>query len=203
MPRCADTRTHGTRKPRHTRRPLACALVHVCALAVLLSGCAGARAGTVPSLPPLDVPVPPARIVLPLEAAVEPPSPAAPAEEPPNAQSPPARPRAAAPVEAPKPAVEEPPPTPAAPPVPATTLQMTPAAEQGEVERGIRATMARATSQLNRIDYRALDADARSQYDTAKRFIEQADEAIRMRNLPFARNLAGKAAALSAQLGGQ
>jgi hypothetical protein len=38
------------------------------------------------------------------------------------------------------------------------------------------------------------------QYDTAKRFIEQADEAIRMKNLPFAKNLADKAAVLMVQL---
>ena len=82
------------------------------------------------------------------------------------------------------------------------TLQTTPAAEQGEVERAIRATMTRAGGDLNRIDYRALNADARTQYDTAKRFIQQAEDAIRMKNLPFAKNLADKAAVLAAQLCG-
>jgi hypothetical protein len=91
---------------------------------------------------------------------------------------------------------------PAAPPA-TTTLQTTPAAEQGVVERAIRATMARAGADLNRIDYRALNANARTQYDTAKRFIQQADDAIRMKNLPFAKNLADKALALAVQLGGQ
>jgi len=91
---------------------------------------------------------------------------------------------------------------PAGPPSPNTVLQTTPAAEQGEVERGIRATMTRATAELSRIDYRVLNADARSQYDTAKRFVQQAEDAIRMKNLPFAKNLADKAAALAAQLGG-
>jgi uncharacterized protein (DUF885 family) len=101
--------------------------------------------------------------------------------------------------------VEEPPPAApaAAPPTPTTTLQTTPAAEQGEVERAIRATMARASAGLNRIDYRALNANARTQYDTAKRFIQQAEDAIRMQNLPFAKNLADKAATLAVQLGGQ
>jgi len=73
--------------------------------------------------------------------------------------------------------------------------------EQGEVERAIRATMTRASADLNRIDYRALDKGARTQYDTAKRFIQQAEDAIRMKNLPFAKNLADKAAVLAAQLG--
>ena len=57
-------------------------------------------------------------------------------------------------------------------------------------------------AELNRIDYRVLNTDARSQYDTAKRFVQQAEDAIRMKNLPFAKNLADKAAALAAQLGG-
>ena len=38
---------------------------------------------------------------------------------------------------------------------------------------------------------------------TAKRFIQQADEAMRTKNLVFARNLADKAAVLAAQLGGR
>ena len=60
--------------------------------------------------------------------------------------------------------------------------------------------MGRADGDLNRIDYRALNTDARTQYDTAKRFIEQAEEAIRMKNLLFAKNLADKAAVLATQL---
>ena len=167
------------------------------------SGCARARASAVPAGPPLDVPAPPPRIVVPLqvEADVPEPEPTVP-EEP---VRPPARPRAAAPAadaparppDVPKVADEIPrPPSPAPP----TTLQPTPAAEQGEVERAIRATMSRAGGDLNRIDYRALNTDARTQYDTAKRFIEQAEEALRMKNLLFAKNLADKAAVLATQL---
>ena len=63
--------------------------------------------------------------------------------------------------------------------------------------------MTRAGVDLNRIDYRALNADARTQYDTAKRFIQQAADAIRAKNLPFAKNLADKAATLATQLGGK
>ena len=100
------------------------------------------------------------------------------------------------PVEAPKP-VEEPPKPPAA------TLETTPAAEAGQVETVIRTELVRATADLNRIDYRALNAEARVQYDTAKRFISQAQEALRAKNLVFARSLADKAAALAAQLAGK
>ncbi len=63
--------------------------------------------------------------------------------------------------------------------------------------------MSRATADLNRIDYRVLNADARTQYDTAKRFIQQAEDAIRLRNLPFAKTVADKAAVLATQLGGR
>ena len=174
----------------------------LCVIATAAPGCARARANTVPGGPPLEVPAPPPRIVVPLavEAEVPEPEPTVPEELP----RPPARPRAptpadipARPAEAPKVADEVPrPPSPVAP----TTLQTTPAAEQGEVERAIRATMARAGGDLNRIDYRALNADARTQYDTAKRFIEQAEDAIRMKNLLFAKNLADKAAVLATQL---
>jgi hypothetical protein len=88
-------------------------------------------------------------------------------------------------------------------PRPATTLQTTPAAEQSAVERGVRTTLGRAASDLNRIDYRALNASARTQYDTAKRFIQQAEEAIRSQNLVLARSLADKAAAIAAQQAGR
>lgn len=167
-------------------------------IAVAGSGCMRARANTLPS-PPLNVPDPPPRIVLPLEAEAPPPQPGPP-DEPRRAPAP-ARPRPAAPADTPRAAEEPPRSAPTAPP--ATTLQTTPAAEQGEVERAIRATMTRASADLNKIDYRALNADARTQYDTAKRFVQQAEDAIRMKNLPFAKNLADKAATLAAQLGGQ
>jgi hypothetical protein len=93
-----------------------------------------------------------------------------PRPEPPKPEQPPA--------EAPKPAEE--------PIRPPTILQTTPAAAEGEVERSIRASLQRASADLNRIDYRALNADARTQYDTAKRWVRQADDAIRAKNLVFA-----------------
>jgi len=183
-------------------------LVLLCVIAAAGPGCMRARAKSLPAGPPLDVPAPPARVVLPLEAEAQPvqqppPSPEEPRKTP---TPPPARPRPPA-VPADTPRVVEEPPKPVAPATPpatppaATALQTTPAAEQGEVERAIRATMTRASADLNRIDYRALDKGARTQYDTAKRFIQQAEDAIRMKNLPFAKNLADKAAVLAAQLG--
>jgi hypothetical protein len=60
--------------------------------------------------------------------------------------------------------------------------------------------LTQASGGLNRINYQALNSDARTQYDTAKRFVAQAEEALRAKNLVFANNLAEKAVQLSVQL---
>ena len=86
---------------------------------------------------------------------------------------------------------------------PPTTLQTTPAQQEGEVEARIRNVLAHASTDLNRVNYQQLGRDARTQYDTAKGFIRQAEDAIRARNLLFAGSLADKAAALAAQLAGR
>ncbi len=186
----------------------------ICAAALLalaVAGCSRAHAKTSPPSPPLDVPSPPPRAVETTDAEAPPPVPLP--QEP--ARNAPARPRPTPPREQPRP--EPPrtePPKPEPPPIeapkpeeapkpPPTTLQTIPTTAEGEVERGIRATLQRATGDLNHVDYRALNADARNQYDTAKRMMRQADDAIRAKNLVFAKNLADKAAALAAQLSGR
>jgi hypothetical protein len=55
---------------------------------------------------------------------------------------------------------------------------------------------------LARLEYRRLSPEGRSQFDQARRFSDQAEEALRDRNLPYAATLADKAATLAAQLGG-
>jgi uncharacterized protein (DUF885 family) len=78
-----------------------------------------------------------------------------------------------------------------------------PTTAEGEAERTIRAALQRANNDLSRVDYRALNSDARNQYDTAKRIMRQADDAIRAKNLVYAKTLADKAASLAAQLAGR
>jgi len=181
-------------------------------VSLVASGCVRTAAKTTPDAPPLDMPAPPAREMEPNDA--ETPQPVPLVSEP--ARSTPTRPRTAprepAPrVEPTKPEPPKPEPPPAIEPVkpaeeplkPPSTLQTTPATAEGEVERGIRASLTRATSALNSIDYRVLNAGAKTQYDTAKRWIRQADEAMRAKNLVMAKNLADKAVALAAQLGGK
>lgn len=173
------------------------------------SGCLRASAKTVVDVPPLDMPPPPPRVVEAVEAAAPAPLPLV--EEPPRqpvvvpARPTPPRAEAARPeAKPPEPPAPEPPKVAEEPAKPPTPLQTTPAASEGVVERSIRVVLAKASMDLNRVNFRALNADARNQYDTAKRFIQQADVELRTtRNLVFAQNLAEKAAALAAQLAGR
>jgi hypothetical protein len=73
-------------------------------------------------------------------------------------------------------------------------------ASPSEMDRRVSDQLSQAKKDLDRIDYRALSADGKSQYDTAKRFIEQAGQALREKNLVFAAKLAEKAAGLAAGL---
>jgi outer membrane biosynthesis protein TonB len=196
-------------KAKHPGRRFASTLSAAVLVSATAAGCARMHANSRPDTPPLDVPPPPARVVQTIDA--EAPAPVPLPEEPPRepvrprpapagAARPEARPEASKPE---TPATTEAPAAEDASKTPPTVLQTTPAAQEGEVERTIRATLARAADRLSRIDYRALNTDARIQYDTAKRFIQQSSEAIRAKNLVFAKNLADKAAALADQLGGR
>jgi hypothetical protein len=165
-----------------------------------------ARAVTAPE--PLNMPEPPPRVVEVREPDVPPPIPLP--EEP--VRNTPTRPRptptAAEPARPPQPA-----PAPEAPadaakpeeltPRPPTTLQTTPTQREEEVERRIRGMLGQAMGDLNRINYQNLSSDGRTQYDMAKRFVSQAEEALKAKNLVFANNLADKAATLATQLSGK
>lgn len=184
-------------------------IVPAALLVFAVSACTHAHAKASPESPALDVPSPPPHDVETTETEAPPPialpqepahnAPARPRPTPPPSRDIP-RTEAPKPEPAPAPPAEAPKPDEAPPPRPAAPLQTMPTTAEGEVERAIRATVQRANADLNRVDYRALNADARNQYDTAKRFIRQADDAIKAKNLLFAKNLAEKAAALAAQL---
>ena len=189
--------------------PRLAAFLPFCLAAVSLTSaaCHRAHAKTLLESPPLEVPAVPPRDVVPIE--VETPQPVPLPEEPARTPSPrlrpPAReqtpradppktepPKTEQPVEAPKPEEE-----PAKPPA---LLQTTPPNTEGDLERGIRATLTRAQTDLNRIDAARLNADARGQYEIAKGFIRQAEQAVRAKNLLFAKSVADKAAMIAAQL---
>jgi len=182
------------------------AAVRITALAILTVGATGcarlhARAASAPG-PPLETPAPPPHLVSPIEEATV-------AEPLPAVVDPPARvtPRPPAPASPPAPAPprsersDPTPVTPAGPPadaVPPKTLQTT--ANVEEVERKIRAALADASRGLGRIDYRGLSVEGKAQYDIAKRFVQQAEEALIAKNLLFASQLADKASALATLL---
>jgi hypothetical protein len=177
------------------------------ATAGLSVGCTRAQAKATLEPPPLNVPMPPPRVV---EAAVvEAAAPAPPEQEPvadvtpPRAATPPARasrPPEPKPIEPAETTVKpEDAPRPPAP----TPLQTLPPQQEGREETRIRTAISQARGNLNRVDYRALGTDGRTQYDQANSFIKQADDALKAKNLVLAWSYAEKAATLAAQLYGR
>ncbi len=185
-------------------RRLASAVAPVILCAIVLSGCVKGQAKTMPEVP-LDMPAPPPRVVE-VSAPVSPPIvplPEEPVRNTPPRAAPPQRTEARPPEQ--KPDVPQDPPrsedlskstgTP--------TLQTAPAQQETAAELKIRALLGQATTDLNRINVQSLNADARLQFETARRFVRQAEDALRAKNLVFASNLADKADALAAQLSGR
>ncbi len=175
------------------------AVCSVLATAGLISACATAKAAAPTVMPTLVPPDVPPRIVA--EYQPDPPLPAEPVSA--EAVTPPPRPPRQPRREAPRGDVppDEPqgPPSPSpAPAPPALALQS--AASGPLAEQSVRTLLARAARDLGRVDYQGLDADGRAQYDTARRFMQQADDALRSRNAVFAGKLADKAATMAAVL---
>jgi hypothetical protein len=170
-------------------------------LAFVVGGCARPQVRTQPEMPPLEVPPAPPRSVVPPPPEEPPP----PAQEPETPARKPTRPRPApARTEGttrtdPQPPAAQPPP---APPVPTGALQTTPPASQAEAVKNIRDLLAKAQRDLGRVPYAGLNADGKAQYDTARRFIGQAEQALKDQNLVFGLTLADKAATLARSLVG-
>jgi hypothetical protein len=167
-------------------------------LTAALSACAAkAQVRSEVEVPLLDPPPPPPRVVVtyaepepppeppPIEAA----APVKPAPRPPRAEQ---RPD---PVET----LPEPPAATRTTPPAALTLTPTPGTEAQTVT-AIRALMDRASRDLQRVNAGALNHDGRAQLDQARRFLQQADEALKVSNIVFAGRLADKAATMAAIL---
>jgi hypothetical protein len=191
-------------------------IVAGCGLAAASWGCASARrASSEPEVPPLVVPAPPPRTLPPLEggpieAAV--PTTAVGTETPERPQQrrrPDSRPteartdrseasRTESTADAPRPVPDT---QPAEPPPPAApALQLAPPGGIPQAEENVQRQLRKADADLNEIDYAALAREAQAQYDTAKRFMLLANQALRDKNLVFAQTLADKAANLAAVL---
>ncbi len=167
-------------------------------LTATLGGCAAkAQVRTEVEVPLLSPPPPPPRVVV---AYAEPePLPAEPAVEPVVPAKPPPRPPR--PEQRPEPTAQQPEPVDAAtrPVPPSLTLTPSPGTEAQTVT-AIRDLMGRAARDLSRVNANALNNDGRSQFETARRFLVQAEEALKVRNIVFAGRLADKAATMAAIL---
>jgi hypothetical protein len=159
---------------------------------------AKAQVRTEPPLPLLDPPAPPPRVVAEYEPEPEPIAITPPAE-PATPMRPPQR--APRPEQKPEPATTPEPAENAARPAPGPSLTLTPTpGSEAQTVTAIRDLLNRASRDLSRVNVAALNNDGRSQYDTARRFIQQANDALNTRNIVFAGKLADKAATIAAVL---
>lgn len=178
--------------------PAFCILLSALLLSIV--GC-GTKAGaqTVPDGPPLAVPLPPAHEIV-IEQVVEAPPPEPPPVLEPAPPAPPkptvTRTQVRPERENPAPVAAQPAPAPQTAPTEATAVRAASAAD----ERRVRELMSKAATDLNRVDYKKLSTEGKSQYDQSKRFSDQAQQAIKERNFVYAVTLAEKAATLAAEL---
>ena len=171
-------------------------LVIVVALAAL-PACTKVKARTPDPEPGLAIPTAPDRMIVPvtLPEPVEPPP--APAPSPPAPSRPTtARPERSTPAQAATPPAV--PTAEVAPPQPPPVLQTT--SNPAGLEQETRALIGTAQRDLERVPVAQLSVNARSQYDRARGFIRQAEDALRIKNVVLARELADKAASLASQL---
>ena len=180
-------------------RGLAIVLLMVIGPTLSLGACAAkAQVRTEAALPLLDPPPPPPRVVA--EYTPEPePIAVTPAVEPATPVRPPARPPR--PEQRPEPAATPDPAENAARPSPPPSLTLTPTpGSEAQTVAAIRDLLGRASRDLSRVNTASLNNDGRAQYDTARRFIQQAEDALKTRNVVFAGKLADKAATMAAVL---
>jgi hypothetical protein len=167
---------------------------------VVASACSSNPAGTAMAVP-LEIPEPPPRVAMDPVPAAEPRAEAVPVpasrptvEIPTNA---PPRTAAAVPVPAPPPTQAVPviePTTRATPPL--DLLPAGPAGRKPTVTQVLDA-VTRAKQKLNAIDRRRLNSGRRADYDSARRFLAQAEDAVKVNNLMLAESSAEKAETLA------
>jgi hypothetical protein len=90
-------------------------------------------------------------------------------------------------------------PTTTAPPAP----QIRTPADNSETARQVREILDRANKGLSTVDYRVLTPQRKESYDSAKQFIQLAEEAVRVSNFQYAKFLAEKADTLAKELQGR
>ncbi|MEO7192362.1 MAG: hypothetical protein ABI051_15015 [Vicinamibacterales bacterium] len=175
------------------------------ALAVVLlvgaSACTRIHARTPVPLAALEMPLPPARLLVPVPLE-EPEDTAVALPDPPATSPPAARPREG--MAAVRSAPERPlPVAPAATPPEPTPAPAPPVLQTGNVsalEQHANALLGVAQRGLARLKPDSLSANARAQYDQAIGFVRMASELIKIKNYMLAEQLASKADAVATQL---
>jgi hypothetical protein len=177
-------------------------LLSLVLFSISLGACAAkAQVRTEAEIPLLNPPPAPPRVVAAYEAEPEPvllsppveaAAPVRPAARPPRIEPP--KPETAI-ANAPEPAEPARP----APPPPSLTLTPSPGSEQQTVA-AIRDLLTKAGRDLARVNAASLNADGRTQFDQARRFLQQAEDALKAKNIVFAGKLADKAATMAAVL---
>jgi hypothetical protein len=97
----------------------------------------------------------------------------------------------------------KPAPTPPPPVAPAPELRTIDTPDAAKATRQVRDLMERAGRTLAQIDYGKLAKASQLQYDMAKRFIEQSEEALKAKNFTAAQLMAEKAATIAKELSGR
>jgi hypothetical protein len=139
----------------------------------------------------LAMPEPPARLLFPVTVEPPPPPPVTPPDKP-EPTPVPGKPRPA-----PPPVTNPPATNPPAETGPPAVVKMS---AQAELESLAKDRLAAAQRDLSKIDRRALSPAARDQFDSAQRFIKMTQDALSVRNFPYASYCADKAATLAALL---
>ena len=150
---------------------------------------------------PLEIPEPPPRVSMPPVPAAEPPAEAVPVPASrPTANLPaPSPPRSAAAAAAAPPAAPPPAVPVAETPRPSPPLDLLPAGPAGRTPTSaqVRDTLSRTKQKLDQIDRRQLNTGKRADFDSARRFLAQAEAAMNANNLMLAESSAEKAETLA------
>ena len=151
---------------------------------------------------PLEIPEPPPRVAMdPVPAVIAEPPPPVPERPAATPASKPAATPASPPAAAATPPAVQPPPviTPPEPPRAGPPPELRPAGPEGRTPTAaqVRDRLVRTRQKLDSIDRARLNAGKRTDYDSARRFLSQADAAVKDNNLLLAESSVEKAETLA------
>jgi hypothetical protein len=170
----------------------------VAILALLISACASNPGRSAMNVP-LEIPEPPARVAMDPVPAVITETPAPPERPAATPVSRPAATPSSSPAAAVTPPAVQPPTTPVEPPRTTPPPELRPGGPAGRTPTAaqVRDRLIRTRNKLNAIDRARLNAGKRTDYDSARRFLSQAEAAVKENNLLLAESSVEKAETLA------